>query len=99
MFQSCLAQCSLNGDKYGASYCLLLMAEVYFHCKDYQHACFFVEHTLRLAREVAYSGLVDIARVKLAIMQSQLATRDAVLHESSKMNSVQEVSRVVALLQ
>lgn len=92
--EQCLEQCSIAGDKSGASLCLLLLGEVYSLIHDYQHALFYYEHAYRVGGEANNSDVVNLARVSIGIARGNSAIRDAVLTEASllgKTNTVQSV--------
>jgi Tfp pilus assembly protein PilF len=93
--EQCLEQCSLAGDKSGASLCLLLLGEVYSLIHDHQHALFYYEHAFRVGGEAKNPDVVNLARVNIGIARGNAAIRDAVLKEAAAMGKTNTVRSVV----
>lgn len=96
--EQCLEQCSLAGDKSGASLCLLLLGEVYSLIHDHQHALFYYEHAFRVGGEARNPDVVNLARVSIGIARGNAAIRDAVLREAAAMGKTNTVQSVVTQL-
>ncbi|KPI89529.1 hypothetical protein ABL78_1405 [Leptomonas seymouri] len=96
--EQCLEQCSLAGDKSGASLCLLLLGEVYSLIHDHQHALFYYEHAFRVGGEAKNPDVVNLARVSIGIARGNAAIRDAVLKEAATMGKTNTVHSVVSQL-
>ncbi|KAG5495145.1 hypothetical protein JKF63_02199 [Porcisia hertigi] len=92
--EQCLEQCSIAGDKSGASLCLLLLGEVYSLVHDHQHALFYYKHAYRVGGEANNPDVVSLARVSIGVVRGNAAICDAVLREAAtlgKANSVQDI--------
>ncbi|KAK7202021.1 Anaphase-promoting complex subunit 5/Tetratricopeptide repeat [Novymonas esmeraldas] len=93
--EQCLEQCSIAGDKSGASLCLLLLGEVYSLIHDHQHALFYYEHAYRVGGEAGNPDVVNLARVSIGIARGNAAVRDAVLTQAAAMGKVNSAQSVV----
>ncbi|KAG5494366.1 hypothetical protein GH5_02381 [Leishmania sp. Ghana 2012 LV757] len=93
--EQCLEQCSIAGDKSGASLCLLLLGEVYSLIHDHQHALFYYKHAYRVGGEANNPDVVSMARVSIGIAQGNAAIRDSVLREAAMMGKVNSVQSIV----
>lgn len=93
--EQCLEQCSLAGDKNGASLCLLLLGEVYSLINDHLHALFYYEHAYRVGGEAQNADVVNIARVSIGIARGNTAIGDAILNLAKTLGKTNTVHRVV----
>ncbi|KAG5469454.1 hypothetical protein LSCM1_02675 [Leishmania martiniquensis] len=93
--EQCLEQCSIAGDKSGASLCLLLLGEVYSLIHDHQHALFYYKHAYRVGGEANNPDVVSMARVSIGIAQGNAAIRDSVLREAAMMGKTNSVQSIV----
>ncbi|CAJ1011753.1 putative Anaphase-promoting complex subunit 5/Tetratricopeptide repeat [Leishmania naiffi] len=96
--EQCLEQCSIAGDKSGASLCLLLLGEVYSLIHDHQHALFYYKHAYRVGGEANNPDVVSLARVSIGIAQGNAAIRDSVLREAALMGKTNSVQSIVSQL-
>ncbi|CAG9580754.1 conserved hypothetical protein [Leishmania major strain Friedlin] len=96
--EQCLEQCSIAGDKSGASLCLLLLGEVYSLIHDHQHALFYYKHAYRVGGEANNPDVVSMARVSIGIAQGNLEIGDSVLREAALMGKTNSVQSIVSQL-
>ena len=65
--ERCLERCSMSGDKVGAAVCLIFLGNVFLLRKDLQHAHFYFDNALRLAREMKCQDLIYVATLSIGV--------------------------------